>query len=200
MSPSESAEQNRKKDLPIVAFSDRDAWARWLEENHALSRGVWLKLAKKGSGIASVSAPEALEVALCYGWIDGQGASLDDTYWLLRYTPRTARSKWSQKNREAALRLIESGTMRPAGLAEVRSAQADGRWEAAYASPRNMTVPDDLQAALDADPDATKRFQDLDSRNRYAILYRIDDAKRPETRRRRIEKYVAMLNAGETIY
>lgn len=186
------------KELPIVAFSERDAWARWLEENHASSRGVWLKLAKKGSGIVSVSAPEALEVALCYGWIDGQGASLDDTHWLLRYTPRTPRSKWSQKNREAALRLIESGAMRPAGMAEVRAAQADGRWEAAYASPRNMSVPDDLQAALDGNPDAGQRFKELDSRNRYAILYRIHDAKRPETRRRRIEKYVAMLLAGES--
>lgn len=189
-----------KKDLPTVAFSDRDAWARWLEENHTSSRGVWLKLAKKGSGVASVTAPEALEVALCYGWIDGQGASLDDTHWLLRYTPRKPRSKWSQKNREAALRLIESGAMRPAGLAEVRTAQADGRWDAAYASPRNMTVPDDLRAALDARPDAAKRFEQLDSRNRYAILYRIHDAKRPETRSRRIEKYVAMLLAGESPY
>lgn len=188
------------KNLPIVEFSHRAEWARWLEENHASSAGVWLKLAKKGAGVASVSAPEALEVALCYGWIDGQGASLDDVYWLLRYTPRTRRSKWSQKNREAALRLIASGDMRPAGLAEVRAAQADGRWEAAYASPKNMTVPEDLESALDANPDARKRFQELDSRNRYAILYRIHDAKKPETRRRRIEKYVAMLIAGETIY
>lgn len=191
---------NGRKKLPIIQFSDRYEWARWLEENHASSPGVWLKLAKKDSGIASVSAPEALEVALCYGWIDGQGASVDDVYWLLRYTPRTPRSKWSQKNREAALRLIESGAMRPAGLAEVKTAQADGRWEAAYASPRNMTVPDDLQAALDANPDTARRFQELDSRSRYAILYRVHDAKKPETRRRRIEKYIAMLVAGERIY
>lgn len=191
---------NGQKELLVVEFADRDAWARWLEETHASSHGVWLKLAKKGSGIASVSAPEALEVALCYGWIDGQGASLDDTHWLLRYTPRTPRSKWSQKNREAALRLIESGAMRPAGLAQVEAARADGRWDAAYASPRNITVPDDLRAALDADPHAAKRFEALDSRNRYGILYRIHDAKRPDTRRRRIEKYVAMLSAGETIY
>lgn len=188
-----------KRNLPIVEFSGRAEWARWLEENHASSAGVWLKLAKKGSGVASVSAPEALEVALCYGWIDGQGASLDHVYWLLRYTPRTRRSKWSQKNREAALRLIASGEMRPAGLAEVRAAQADGRWEAAYASPKNMTVPEDLESVLNANPDARKRFQDLNSRSRYAILYRIHDAKKPETRRRRIEKYVAMLIAGETI-
>lgn len=187
------------KSLPIVEFPGRAEWARWLEENHASSAGVWLKLAKKGSGVASVSAPEALEVALCYGWIDGQAASLDDVYWLLRYTPRTRRSKWSQKNREAALRLIASGEMRPAGLAEVRAAQADGRWEAAYASPKNMTVPEDLESVLNANPDARKRFQDLNSRSRYAILYRIHDAKKPETRRRRIEKYVAMLIAGETI-
>jgi uncharacterized protein YdeI (YjbR/CyaY-like superfamily) len=188
------------KDLPVVAFPDRAHWANWLEANHESAAGVWLKLAKKGSGHASVSGPEALEIALCYGWIDGQGATLDEAWWLQRYTPRTARSRWSEKNRAAALRLIAAGEMRPAGLAQVRAAQADGRWEAAYASPRNITVPDDLRAALDASPPARKRFEQLDSRNRYAILYRVHDAKRPATRQRRIAKYVAMLEAGETIY
>lgn len=189
-----------RKDLPIVEFANRDEWADWLEKNHAASPGVWLKLAKKGSALETVSAQSALQVALRYGWIDSQGASLDDAYWLQRYTPRTARSKWSQRNREAALRLIESGEMRPAGLAEVEAARADGRWDAAYASPKNITVPDDLQAILDAAPDAKARFDELDSRNRYAILYCIHDARTPETRRRRISKYIAMLVAGETIH
>jgi uncharacterized protein YdeI (YjbR/CyaY-like superfamily) len=189
-----------KAELPVLECADRDAWAGWLEAHHATSGGVWLKLAKKGSGVASVTPAEALEVALCYGWIDGQAASVDDSHWLLRYTPRTRRSKWSQRNREAALRLIASGAMRPAGRAQVEAAQADGRWDAAYASPSNITVPDDLQAALDADPVAASRFLELDSRNRYAILYRLHDAKKPETRQRRIEKFVAMLQAGETIH
>lgn len=188
------------KDLPIVAFESRAAWSSWLDANHDVAPGVWLKLAKKGSGIASVSAAEVLEVALCYGWIDGQGASLDDDYWLLRYTPRTRRSKWSQKNREAALRLIESGEMKPSGLAEVEAAREDGRWDAAYASPGKMTVPDDFQALLAANSAALTFFGGLDSRNRYAILYRIHDAKRPETRARRMEQYIAMLADGRTIY
>ena len=190
----------KKDDLPVVRCADRAAWEQWLEENHRASAGAWLELAKKGSGLASVSQADALEVALCFGWIDGQGAPLDEARWLQRYTPRTARSKWSLKNRDAALRLIASGAMRPAGLAAVRAAQADGRWAAAYASPRNITVPADLEAALNASPLAQARFAGLDSANRYAILYRIGDAKKPETRQRRIEKYVAMLAKGETIY
>lgn len=196
----DSTMNRARKDLPIVSFPNRAAWATWLAEHHADSKGVWLKLARKGSGIESVTAAEALRAALCYGWIDGQAAPVDQQYWLQRYTPRTARSKWSQKNRAAALELIESGEMQSAGLAEVRAAQADGRWDAAYASPRNITVPEDLQQALDANSAASQRFKEIDSRNRYAVLYRIQDAKKPETRQRRIEKYVAMLARGETIY
>lgn len=196
----DSTMNRARKDLPIVSFPNRAAWATWLAEHHADSKGVWLKLARKGSGIESLTAAEALRAALCYGWIDGQAAPVDQQYWLQRYTPRTARSKWSQKNRAAALELIESGEMQSAGLAEVRAAQADGRWDAAYASPRNITVPEDLQQALDANPAASQRFKEIDSRNRYAVLYRIQDAKKPETRQRRIEKYVAMLARGETIY
>ena len=171
-----------------------------MDANHAKSPGVWLKLAKKGSGIASVTRDDALEVALCYGWIDGQGSSIDESYWLQRFTPRTVRSKWSQKNRTAVLQLIESGAMQPAGLAAIKAAQADGRWEAAYASPANITVPDDLKAALKHNKTASRNFDALNARNRYAILYRIQDAKRAETRERRIEKYVTMLANGETIY
>jgi uncharacterized protein YdeI (YjbR/CyaY-like superfamily) len=181
------------RDLPTIAFESRDAWAAWLADQHQASAGLWLKIAKQGSGIDTVSHAEALEVALCYGWIDGQKAALDDRHWLQRFTPRRHRSKWSKVNREAAQRLIEAGEMRPAGLREVERAIADGRWEAAYDSQSAATVPDDLERALAANDRAREFFATLNSVNRYAILYRIHDAKRPETRARRIEKYVAML-------
>jgi uncharacterized protein YdeI (YjbR/CyaY-like superfamily) len=187
------------KEDPVVQFSSQAEWAKWLHANHAGAKGVWLKLAKKSSGVASITTAEALEVALCYGWIDGQAAPLDDSFWLQRYTPRTPRSKWSQKNREAALQLIEAGKMQPAGHAQVEAARADGRWDAAYASPKNITVPEDLQAALDANATAQQQFNLLNKSTRFAILYRIQDAKKPETRLRRIEKYVAMLAAGQAI-
>jgi len=187
-------------DHPTVAFASREAWEAWLETEHDRSKGVWLQIAKKGAGVDSVSYAEALEAALCHGWIDGQKRSLDDSHWLQRFTPRTARSKWSRINRDKAQALIDAGRMKPAGLREVERAKADGRWDAAYAGARAATVPDDLQRALDADPEARAFFATLDSANRYAILYRVQDAKRPETRTRRIEKYVAMLHAHETIH
>jgi uncharacterized protein YdeI (YjbR/CyaY-like superfamily) len=187
-------------DQPTVAFPSCEAWEAWLETEHDRSEGVWLRIAKKGTGVDSVSYAEALEAALCYGWIDGQKRSLDDSHWLQRFTPRTARSKWSRINRDKAQALIDAGRMKPAGLREVERAKADGRWDAAYAGARAATVPDDLQRALDADPEARAFFATLDSANRYAILYRVQDAKRPETRTRRIEKYVAMLHAHETIH
>jgi uncharacterized protein YdeI (YjbR/CyaY-like superfamily) len=189
-----------KADLPIVSFATRDEWRAWLELEHARSDGVWLKLAKAGSGSESVSYAEALEVALCYGWIDGQKRGLDDRHWLQRFTPRKPRSRWSRINRDKATALIERGEMRPAGLREVEAARADGRWDAAYEGQRRATVPDDLQRALDAEPDAAAFFATLDGANRYAILYRVQDAKKPETRARRIEKYVAMLAAGEKLH
>jgi uncharacterized protein YdeI (YjbR/CyaY-like superfamily) len=185
---------------PTIAFASRDDWAEWLTEHHDADEGVWLKLAKKGSGIASVTQAEAVEVALCFGWIDGQAKPVDDDYWLQRFTPRRARSRWSKINRDRATALIERGEMHPAGLREVERAKADGRWDAAYASPSTATVPDDLQAALDADDEASAFFATLDSANRYAILYRVQDAKRPETRARRIEKYVAMLREHRKIH
>jgi uncharacterized protein YdeI (YjbR/CyaY-like superfamily) len=188
------------KDQPTVEFASRGEWEAWLDANHASSPGVWLKLAKKGSGFVTISRPDALEVALCYGWIDGQAASLDDAYWLQRFSPRSRRSKWSQINREAVTKLIESGQMKPAGLAEIEAAQKDGRWDAAYASPRNIAVPEDLTAKLNEHAGALALFEKLDSRNRYAILYRIAEAKKAETRLRRIEKYVAMLLRGERIH
>jgi len=186
------------QDQPTVAFASRAAWEAWLAAEHERSDGVWLKLAKKGQD--GVSYAEAVEVALCYGWIDGQARSLDEAYWLQRYTPRRARSKWSKINRDKARALIDAGRMQPAGLREVERAKADGRWDAAYAGARTATVPDDLQRALDADPQASDFYATLDGANRYAILYRIEDAKRPETRARRIAKYVAMLHAHETIH
>lgn len=189
-----------KSELPILPFASRGAWEAWLEENHAASKGLWIKIAKKASGIESVSYVEAVEAALCYGWIDGQANKFDEDYYLQRFTPRRPRSKWSKVNREKATKLTEEGRMKPAGLREVGKAKADGRWDAAYDSPSKATVPDDLRERLDENPEAAAFFETLDGRNRYAILYRIQDAKRPETRARRIEKYVAMLGEGKKLY
>jgi uncharacterized protein YdeI (YjbR/CyaY-like superfamily) len=190
----------KKPDLPIIPFASRDAWEAWLEEHHTTSDGLWLKIAKQGSGLETVSYAQALEVALCYGWIDGQKASFDDHYWLQRFTPRRARSKWSKVNRQKATELIEKGEMKPAGLKEVERAKADGRWDAAYDAQSTATVPDDLRRELDKNGTAREFFAKLDSRNRYAILYQIQDAKRPQTRARRIEKYVAMLSEQKKLY
>ena len=189
-----------KQDLPIIPFASPGDWEAWLAEHHATSSGLWLKISKKGSGIASVSYAEALDAALCYGWIDGQKGKFDDDYYLQRFTPRRARSKWSKINREKATKLIESGAMKPAGLREVEQAKADGRWDAAYESQSKATVPEDLQRELDKNPEAAAFFETLNSANRYAILYQIQDAKKPETRARRIEKYVTMLSKNEKPY
>jgi uncharacterized protein YdeI (YjbR/CyaY-like superfamily) len=182
---------------PVESFPSRAAWRAWLEAEHARSDGVWLKLAKRGSGHASVTNDEALDVALCFGWIDGQRVGFDDAWFLQRFTPRRRASRWSQRNRDKALALIEAGEMEAAGHAEIERAKADGRWDAAYPGRAGMTVPDDLQAALDADPAAAAAFAALDGTNRYSVLYRVADAKRPETRARRIASFVAMLAAGE---
>jgi uncharacterized protein YdeI (YjbR/CyaY-like superfamily) len=187
-------------DLPVVAFPTKSAWEAWLKKAHESSEGVWLKMARKGSGVDSVNHAEALEVALCYGWIDGQTKKVDDAHWVQRFTPRTARSKWSKINREKALELIAAGKMTPAGKRAVEAAQADGRWEAAYEPPSKATVPDDLRRELERHPRAQRLFDQLDSQNRYAILYRLQDAKRPETRERRLAQFVAMLDDGKTIY
>ena len=186
--------------LPALAFESADAWESWLAEHHDTARGVWIKVARSGSGVPSVTISEAIEVALCHGWIDGRRQSGDETYYLQRFTPRTARSKWSKVNRAKAEELIAAGRMRPGGLREVERAKADGRWEAAYDPPSRIAVPDDLRAALDANPAAAEFFATLDSRNRYAVLHRVQDAKRPETRARRIAKYVAMLAAKQKIH
>jgi uncharacterized protein YdeI (YjbR/CyaY-like superfamily) len=187
-------------DLPIQAFRDAKAWATWLTRNHASSSGLWIKVAKKDAGIRSIDYPEALEHALCWGWIDGQRRALDESWYLQRFTPRGRRSIWSKINCAKALALIESGKMQPAGLAEVERAKQDGRWERAYDSPSNASVPDDLAAALAANPEAAKFFATLDSTNRYAILHRTQTAKKPETRAKRIAQFVAMLAEGRKIH
>jgi uncharacterized protein YdeI (YjbR/CyaY-like superfamily) len=185
---------------PVLPFSSADEWDEWLAANHDSSDGLWVKIAKKASGVATVAYPEVLEVALSYGWIDGQRRALDDTWFLQKFTPRRARSRWSRINREKATALIEAGRMKPAGLREVERARSDGRWDAAYESPRTITVPEDLQRELDADPAAAEFFAGLDSQNRYAILYRLQDAKRAETRARRLREYVSMLKEGRKLH
>lgn len=187
-------------DLPVIAFASESEFESWLAEHHESADGLWLKFARKASSIASIDYPQALDVALCYGWIDGQSKSLDEHYYLQRFTPRRPRSKWSKINREKVAKLIEQGRMQPAGMREIERAKADGRWDNAYDSPRTATVPDDLQARLDEHPKAKAFFEGLDSRNRYAILYRIQDAKRPETRARRIEQFVEMLKNGDKLH
>jgi uncharacterized protein YdeI (YjbR/CyaY-like superfamily) len=189
-----------KSGLPILGFASGDAWRDWLAAQPRTSKGLWLKLAKKDSGIASVSKQEAIDGALCHGWIDGQLDKFDDRYWLTRFTPRKPKSKWSEVNRTRAISLIEQGLMRPAGLKEIDDAKADGRWNAAYAPQRTVDIPVDLQRALDAVPRAKRLFEALDSANRYAILYRVQTAKTPEKRAMHIEKHVAMLARGETIH
>jgi uncharacterized protein YdeI (YjbR/CyaY-like superfamily) len=186
--------------MPELAFADVAALEAWLEVEHATADELLLRIAKKDSGIASVTHAQALELALCFGWIDAVRRAIDDDWFLQRFTPRRARSKWSRINRAAAERLIAAGRMRPAGLAQVQAARADGRWDAAYAGQATMTVPPDLQAALDAEPAAAAFFATLNSQNRYAVLYRVQDAKRPETRARRIATFVAMLAAGEKLH
>lgn len=188
------------KILPTIGFATQQHWELWLRENHGEAKGIWLKLAKKDSGIASISYAEALDVALCYGWIDGQKASLDKQYWLQKFTPRIPRSIWSKVNREKAMALIAEGRMQPAGLEQIELAKADGRWEQAYESQSKITIPDDFQSVLDQHPQAKDFFATLDSRNRYAILYRIQTAKKVETRSARIQKFIEMLSKQEKIY
>jgi uncharacterized protein YdeI (YjbR/CyaY-like superfamily) len=187
-------------ELPILLFASPLDFEAWLEENHASSAGLWLKIAKKGSGVESVSYAQALELALCFGWIDSQKRGFDAQHFLQRFTPRRPRGKWSLINREKAEALLAAGTMRPAGLAEVEAAKADGRWQAAYAGQRAAEVPEDLQRELDRNDSARAFFATLDSANRYAILYRLQEAKKPETRERRLRKFIAMLERGEKIH
>lgn len=187
-------------DDPILPFRSQKAWAAWLARHHATSGGLWIKTARKDAGIDTVSHPEALDVALCYGWIDGQRKSLDGQYYLQRFTPRTARSKWSKINCAKVTELVAKGEMKPAGLKEIDRAKADGRWDAAYDGQRAAAVPDDLERAFAKNEAARAFFVTLDSRNRYAVLHRIQTAKKPETRARRIATFVEMLGKKERIY
>ncbi|HZG09028.1 MAG TPA: YdeI/OmpD-associated family protein [Allosphingosinicella sp.] len=186
--------------LPIVAFADAAALAHWLEAQPASSAGLWIKFAKAGSGIASVTKAEAINAALCHGWIDGQLDKYDDKHWLIRFTPRRARSKWSQVNRARATELLKTGRLRPGGLAQIEAAKADGRWDEAYAPASKAEVPADLQAALNRSPAAAAFFETLTGANRYAILYRIGAVKKAETRARKILEFVAMLERHETVH
>jgi uncharacterized protein YdeI (YjbR/CyaY-like superfamily) len=186
--------------IPIRAFKDQKAWESWLAKNHAAPEGIWMRIAKKASGKKSVTYPEALEVALCYGWIDGLKRPESETTWLQRFTPRRARSIWSQINREKALALIESGKMKPGGLEEIERAKKNGCWDSAYASPSSATMTPELEIALKKSPRAMAFFETLSRANRYAILWRVQTAKKAETREKRIRTFIEMLEKGETIH
>ncbi len=186
--------------LPILPFATQQEWEAWLAEHHTKTTGLWLKLAKREAGIPSITYAEALESALCYGWIDGQKASFDDQFWLQKFTPRRPKSIWSKVNCEKATALIAAGRMQPAGLRQIEAAKADGRWDAAYDRQSTAIVPEDLQQALDKHSEAAAFFAMLNSANRYAILWRIQTAKKPETRAARIRQYIEMLEQGKTIH
>ena len=187
-------------DLPIKPFKSQDAWEKWLAANHAKSPGVWMQIAKKDSGIPSVNYHEALDVALCYGWIDGQKQPYDAEFWLQRFTPRGPRSLWSKINTAKADTLISNGRMRPAGLAAIEAAKATGRWESAYQPSSTAEVPPELQAALDKSAKAKAFFATLRGANRYALIFRVQTAKKPETRAKRVAEFMDMLERGETVY
>jgi uncharacterized protein YdeI (YjbR/CyaY-like superfamily) len=192
--------KNPKDDLPALSFATPKDWEAWLKKNHSDPTGIWLKIAKKDSGIRSVTYSEGLDGALCYGWIDGQKAPFDDQYWLQKFTPRRPKSGWSKINCDRASSLIENGKMKAPGQRQVDLAKADGRWDSAYDSQSKITVPADLQKELDKNPQAARFFGTLNSVNRYAILYRIQTAKKAETRAARIQKFVDMLSKNQKLH
>ena len=192
--------QNKPTTLSIELFERQRDWATWLKDNHKISPGVWLQLAKKDAGVQSVSYDEAIEVALCFGWIDGQKKAHSEQYWLQKFTPRSIKSVWSKINEEKALALIKAGKMKPAGLKEIERAKLDGRWNAAYDSASKSSVPSDFQLTLDSNPRAKNFFGTLDSRNRYAVLFRIQTAKNAETRAKKISQFVQMLERHEKVH
>lgn len=195
-----SKSQNNPNTLPMKLFERQRDWATWLKNNYDTSSGVWLQLAKKDAGVQSVSYDEAIEVALCFGWIDGQKKAHSEQYWLQKFTPRSAKSVWSKINKAKALALVEAGKMKPPGLKEIERAKHDGRWNAAYDSASKSTVPSDFQSALDGNTRAKNFFGTLDSRNRYAVLFRIQTAKNAETRAKKISQFVQMLERSEKIH
>jgi uncharacterized protein YdeI (YjbR/CyaY-like superfamily) len=193
-------EETGKDGKPILQLASPEAWEAWLDKEHGSSDGVWLKFAKKGSGVTTVVYAEALDVALCFGWIDSQVMTLDERFYLQKFTPRRSRSKWSKINVDKIEALTKAGRMRPSGLEQVELAKADGRWNAAYSSPANMTEPPDLKKALKASPKAAEFWANLNKSNRYAVIYQLEDAKKPETRERRLAKFIGMLERGEKLY
>jgi len=190
----------KPSDLPTLPFESKKKFADWLAKQHDKSAGVWLKLAKKATGIPTVTYAEALDVALCYGWIDGQKGSFDDKYFLQKFTPRRPKSIWSKINTEKVARLIASGEMKPAGLKAIEAAKQDGRWDAAYEGQKSISVPEDFQSALEKNKKAKAFFESLNSSNRYAFLFRVATAKKAETRERRISQFVEMLERGEKFH
>ena len=193
--------KNQKpNELSILPFRSSEEYEGWMAENHANPEGIWLRLFKKDSGKETITYDEALDVALCYGWIDGQLKKFDDESWLRKFTPRRNGSKWSKRNTEHVERLTKEGRMKPSGLAEVEKAKADGRWEEAYETQRNMTIPDDFMEALSANPQALAFFQSLNKANLFAIAYRLSTAKRPETREKRMQQILEMMAKGEKFH
>lgn len=190
----------KESELPILLFADQPSWEAWLEQNHATSAGVRLRLAKKQANVVTLTYQEALESSLCYGWIDSRKEAYDESTWLQRFTPRGAKSIWSKVNKDKAEALIASGRMQPSGLRAIEAAKRNGQWDKAYEPQSRATVPDDLQSELDRNPQAKAFFETLDSQNRYAVLFRIHNAKKAETRAKRIQQFVTMLERGEKIY
>jgi uncharacterized protein YdeI (YjbR/CyaY-like superfamily) len=188
------------KDLPVIPFRDDSAWEAWLRKNGSSSKGLWVKFAKKGNDASTLTKVEAIHTALCWGWIDGQLGSWDDDWFITRFTPRGPRSKWSQINVKHVEELLADGRIHPAGQAQIDAAKSDGRWDAAYSSASSKQVPPELQAALDASPKAARAFAELDSANRFAMCYRIETAKRADTKLRNAAKFVDMLERGEKLY
>ncbi len=195
-----NAGMNNKDNFPVLSFETASAWETWLAEHYADTGGIWLKIAKKESRLPSVTYAEALDSALCYGWIDGQKAAFNEQYWLQKFTPRRPKSIWSKINCDKVDALIAEGRMQPAGMRQVELAKADGRWDLAYASQSKITVPEDFQSELDKNQEAQEFFKTLNSVNRYAVLHRIQIAKKPETRAALIEKYIWMLAKHEKLY
>jgi uncharacterized protein YdeI (YjbR/CyaY-like superfamily) len=187
-------------DLPIIPLQSPEEWEEWLADNHATSNSVWLQFFKKASGKKTITHAEALDEALCYGWIDGQSKAYDDESWLQKFTPRRARSVWSKVNIQNVERLIQAGKMKPAGLQQIEAAKLDGRWERAYDSPGNATVPDDFLQELEKDKKAKAFFDTLNKANTYAIIYRLQTAKKPETRAKRMKAILEMLAKGEKFH
>jgi uncharacterized protein YdeI (YjbR/CyaY-like superfamily) len=188
------------KDLPVLLFAAQPGWRDWLEENHMQPKGLWLKHAKKSSGKTSVSYEEAVEEALCYGWIDSQKQAYDKDYYLQKFTPRGIKSVWSKVNVAKAEALIKSGKIQPAGLVAINLAKQDGRWDAAYDSSSSNKIPEDFLSELDKNPKAKQFFEALNKANVYAFSWRIQTAKKPETRKARIEKFIEMLNRGQKLH